>query len=114
MPTLPAMKAPVSPAPTTPSPTRARHRLAGSGRITGLDVARAIAVFGMFGAHVGAVPPDVRVAPATWLGVVNGGPSTCCGLGQAGALSVTLRPECRRAVSEPASSIRSHAASEGK
>jgi hypothetical protein len=42
MPTLPAMKAPVSPAPTTPSPTRARHRLAGSGRITGLDVARAI------------------------------------------------------------------------
>jgi uncharacterized membrane protein YeiB len=42
------------------------------GRIVGLDVARALAVFGMLGAHVGAVPGDVRTTPAGWLGVVNG------------------------------------------
>ncbi|MGR6965118.1 heparan-alpha-glucosaminide N-acetyltransferase domain-containing protein [Geodermatophilus sp. URMC 61] len=41
-------------------------------RVVGLDVARALAVFGMLGAHVGAVPDDVGVAPSTWLGVVNG------------------------------------------
>jgi hypothetical protein len=38
----------------------------------GLDVARALAVFGMFGAHVGVVADDVGVSPSTWTGVVNG------------------------------------------
>ncbi|MGY1625136.1 heparan-alpha-glucosaminide N-acetyltransferase domain-containing protein [Geodermatophilus sp. SYSU D00965] len=56
---------------TRPSPTPggATARL---GRIAGLDVARALAVFGMLGAHVGAVPGDVRTTPWGWLGVVNG------------------------------------------
>ena len=40
--------------------------------MVGLDVVRALAVFGMFGAHVGAVAEDVQLSPATWLGVVNG------------------------------------------
>jgi uncharacterized membrane protein YeiB len=43
-----------------------------SSRIVGLDVARALAVFGMLGAHVGAVAGDVQAAPSSWLGVVNG------------------------------------------
>ncbi len=43
-----------------------------SDRVIGLDVARALAVFGMFGAHVGAVPDDVQASPSTWSGVVNG------------------------------------------
>ncbi|MGY1643688.1 heparan-alpha-glucosaminide N-acetyltransferase domain-containing protein [Geodermatophilus sp. SYSU D00703] len=42
------------------------------GRIVGLDVARALAVFGMLGAHVGIVAPDVGASPSTWTGVVNG------------------------------------------
>jgi len=42
------------------------------GRVVGLDVARALAVFGMFGAHVGVVADDVGLSPATWSGVVNG------------------------------------------
>jgi uncharacterized membrane protein YeiB len=40
--------------------------------VAGLDVARALAVVGMFGAHVGAVSADVDVSPASWSGVVNG------------------------------------------
>src|SRR3954469_12956222 len=43
-----------------------------AGRVTGLDVARALAVFGMLGAHFGGVPADVVASPSTWLGVVNG------------------------------------------
>src|SRR5215217_1575347 len=42
------------------------------GRVIGLDVARALAVFGMLGAHVGGVPADVVAAPSSWLGVVHG------------------------------------------
>jgi uncharacterized membrane protein YeiB len=53
----------------SPSPGGSKDR---SGRIVGLDVARALAVFGMLGAHVGAVPGDVEVTPSGWLGVVNG------------------------------------------
>jgi Heparan-alpha-glucosaminide N-acetyltransferase, catalytic len=45
------------------------------GRIAGVDVARALAVFGMLGAHLGAVAPDVGAPPSTWTGVVNGWPS---------------------------------------
>jgi uncharacterized membrane protein len=42
------------------------------GRVIGLDVARALAVFGMLGAHFGGVPADVDPSPSSWLGVVNG------------------------------------------
>jgi len=40
--------------------------------VAGLDVARALAVFGMLGAHFGGVPADVGAAPSSWLGAVNG------------------------------------------
>src|SRR4051794_37316833 len=56
------------------APAEPRRRIS-SGRIVGLDVARALAVFGMFGAHVGVVADDVGFSPATWPGVVNGRPS---------------------------------------
>ncbi|MFE7408593.1 heparan-alpha-glucosaminide N-acetyltransferase domain-containing protein [Isoptericola sp. NPDC057559] len=43
-----------------------RHRLAGGpGRVPGVDVARGIAVLGMFTAHVGVTTPDA--GPAWWL-----------------------------------------------
>jgi len=42
------------------------------GRVIGLDVARALAVFGMLGAHVGGVPADVVASPSSWLGAVHG------------------------------------------
>jgi len=41
-------------------------------RITGLDVGRALAVFGLLGANLGAVPDDVQASPSGWLGAVNG------------------------------------------
>jgi uncharacterized membrane protein YeiB len=40
--------------------------------VIGLDVARALAVFGMLGAHVGGVPADVVASPSSWLGAVHG------------------------------------------
>src|SRR4051794_18989513 len=43
-----------------------------SNRVSGLDVARALAVVGMFGAHLGVVADDVGPSPSTWLGVVSG------------------------------------------
>jgi len=55
-------------APSLPS-GRSRDRL---GRILRLDVARALAVFGMLGAQVGVVAADVGTSPSNWLGVVNG------------------------------------------
>jgi uncharacterized membrane protein YeiB len=48
------------------------RRVARAARVTGLDLARALAVFGMLGAHFGGVPADVDAAPSTWLGAVNG------------------------------------------
>jgi uncharacterized membrane protein YeiB len=51
--------------------TEPRRRVS-SGRVVGLDVARALAVFGMFGAHVGVVADDVGASPVTWSGMVNG------------------------------------------
>jgi uncharacterized membrane protein YeiB len=57
---------------STPVRPRPRDR---ASRIVGLDVARALAVFGMLGAHVGAVADDVAPDPATWLGIVNGRPA---------------------------------------
>ncbi|MGR6967569.1 hypothetical protein ACU610_24235 [Geodermatophilus sp. URMC 61] len=58
-----------------PSPSR-QHSSGQRGRIVGLDVARALTVFGTIGAHLGAVPPDVGPSPAGWPGVVNGRSST--------------------------------------
>jgi uncharacterized membrane protein YeiB len=48
------------------------RRISRAGRVTGLDVARALAVFGMLGAHFGGVPADVVASPSSWLGAVNG------------------------------------------
>lgn len=42
------------------------------GRIAGVDVARGLAVLGMFGAHVGVTRPWEWGDPSTWLDVVNG------------------------------------------
>jgi uncharacterized membrane protein YeiB len=53
-------------------PTAGGERRPRADRVVGLDVARALAVFGMFGAHVGVVADDVDSSPSTWLGVVNG------------------------------------------
>jgi uncharacterized membrane protein YeiB len=47
----------------------------GPDRVVGLDVARALAVFGMFGAHLGDIPDDVDASPSTWLAVAWGRPS---------------------------------------
>ncbi len=57
-----------------PPPCRApeARRPQRPGRVIGLDVARALAVFGMLGAHVGGVPADVVASPSTWLGAVHG------------------------------------------
>ena len=52
----------------TPQPRRPQR----PGRVIGLDVARALAVFGMLGAHVGGVPADVVASPSSWLGAVHG------------------------------------------
>lgn len=41
-------------------------------RIVGLDVARGLAVLGMFGAHIGVTRPWDWSDPGTWLDVVNG------------------------------------------
>jgi uncharacterized membrane protein len=68
------MNATLSPDGAMPTPIPVRRR-AGLDRIVGLDVARALAVFGMLGAHFGGVPPDVRAASSSWLGLVNGRPS---------------------------------------
>jgi uncharacterized protein len=41
-------------------------------RIVGIDVARGLAVLGMFGAHIGVTTPWEWTDPSTWLDVVNG------------------------------------------
>jgi len=41
-------------------------------RIVGIDVARGLAVLGMYGAHVGVTVPFDWADPSTWLDVVNG------------------------------------------
>ncbi len=51
----------------------ARLRAYGLGdRIVGVDIARGLAVLGMFGAHVGVQRPFDWLEPSTWLDVVNG------------------------------------------
>ena len=62
----------VAPAAASPGPTPEGRRTQRPGRVIGLDVARALAVFGMLGAHFGGVPADVVAAPSSWLGVVHG------------------------------------------
>jgi uncharacterized protein len=62
-------------APTAPAPTFARRHVAlllgGAGRITGVDVARGLAVLGMFTAHVGYTTDEVTGAES-WLAVSHG------------------------------------------
>ncbi|MBG6056324.1 putative membrane protein YeiB [Salinibacterium sp. CAN_S4] len=41
-------------------------------RIVGIDVARGLAVLGMFGAHIGVLTPFDWLEPATWTDVVSG------------------------------------------
>lgn len=59
---------------------RSRHwfasradRLNGRARIGGVDLARGLAIVGMFAAHLLVIPGPLRLGdPETWLGVVNG------------------------------------------
>ena len=64
----------VSPAtPPRSNPIAARLRAYGSSpRIVGVDIARGLAVLGMFGAHIGVSDPFSLGQPATWLDLVNG------------------------------------------
>jgi uncharacterized protein len=56
-----------------PNPIGARLRAyAGSERILGVDLARGLAVLGMYGAHVGLTEAFDWPRPDTWLDVVNG------------------------------------------
>jgi uncharacterized protein len=55
------------------NPISARLRAyAGSRRIVGVDLARGLAVLGMYGAHVGVTEAFDWPRPETWLDVVNG------------------------------------------
>lgn len=47
-------------------------RLNGVRRIGGVDLARGLAVLGMFAAHLLSIPEPVYADPSTWLGVVHG------------------------------------------
>jgi uncharacterized protein len=62
-------------APTAPAPTFARRHVAlllgGPGRVSGVDVARGVAVLGMFTAHVGYTNDDLTSA-AGWLSLAHG------------------------------------------
>ena len=66
------------------------------GRIAGLDVARGLAVLGMFAAHL-RLGDDLGPAPSTWWGVTNGRPSilfaTLAGVSVALLSGWTRRPE---------------------
>lgn len=50
-------------------------RFDGTGRAAGIDLARGLAVIGMFAAHLVATRPLVWSDPSTWSGIVNGRPS---------------------------------------
>ncbi|GAB2469105.1 putative membrane protein YeiB [Conyzicola lurida] len=55
------------------NPVVARLRAYGRApRIVGIDIARGLAVLGMYGAHVGLTEPFDFARPGTWLDVVNG------------------------------------------
>jgi uncharacterized membrane protein YeiB len=49
-------------------------------RILGLDYARAFAIFGMVGAHLGNAPAFVLTDPSTWDGIIHGNSSILFGL----------------------------------
>lgn len=49
-------------------------------RVMGVDVARALAIIGMMGAHLANAPDLVWGDPSTWLGVMVGRPSALFGL----------------------------------
>lgn len=51
---------------------RGRSFLDGPSRLQGIDLARALAVCGMFAAHLIALPLPVIGDPATWIGVAGG------------------------------------------
>lgn len=46
--------------------------LTSASRVTGIDVARALAIIGMIGAHVGYAPDIFWSDPSTWGGVIHG------------------------------------------
>jgi uncharacterized protein len=63
----------VTPVMTAPHPAGSRLRAYGSsGRVIGIDLARGLAVLGMYGAHVGLTEAFDWPRPETWLDVVNG------------------------------------------
>jgi uncharacterized membrane protein len=47
-------------------------RLNGHGRVTGVDLARGLAVLGMFAAHLARIPVLDPADPETWFGIVHG------------------------------------------
>ncbi|WP_322409376.1 heparan-alpha-glucosaminide N-acetyltransferase domain-containing protein [Microbacterium invictum] len=47
-------------------------RLNGQGRLSGIDLARGLAVLGMFAAHLLVTPELLWEIPSTWLGLVDG------------------------------------------
>ncbi len=58
---------------SAPTPTPARGgRLDQPGRVPGVDLARGLAVTGMFAAHLLTVPDVVWGRPSSWLGLVRG------------------------------------------
>ncbi len=70
LPTVRAVTIPLASArATTPAPTKRRSR-DWSGRVVGPEVARALAVFGMLGAHVGA-SPSTEIHPPNCGGVID-------------------------------------------
>lgn len=48
------------------------RRLHSSRRVAGIDLARGVAIIGMFAAHLLVIPPFDWASPATWVDVVNG------------------------------------------
>lgn len=57
------------------TPAQRLRRLVNPPRISGLDVARALAIMGMIGAHVGAIPDFDPTVPLSYLSIVHGNSS---------------------------------------
>ncbi len=73
MPLLPRPGVVTAAAPSPAAPRAPEEQsIPRAGRVTGLDMAGALPVFGMLGAHFSGVPADVDVSPSNWLGVVHG------------------------------------------
>ncbi|KXC06220.1 DUF418 domain-containing protein [Microbacterium hominis] len=56
----------------TTAPAHRDRRLGGSGRLAGVDLARGLAVLGMFAAHLLVIDAFDPWQPSTWVDVVNG------------------------------------------